>query len=80
MLPNCFPDRDEAPQYNTADATLWMFQALQDHLHARRDPDLVRDLFPILMNVIHAHAQGTRYGIRVDPPTACCGRANRERS
>jgi len=25
MLPNCFPDGGEAPAYNTADATLWMF-------------------------------------------------------
>jgi predicted glycogen debranching enzyme len=67
MLPNCFPDVGEAPQYNTADATLWMFHALDDYLQAKRDPDLVRDLFPILMSIIHAHAEGTRYGIRVDP-------------
>jgi predicted glycogen debranching enzyme len=66
MLPNCFPDAGETPQYNTADATLWMFQALDDHLAAKPDPDLVRDLFPSLMSVIHAHADGTRYGIRVD--------------
>ncbi len=67
MLPNCFPDGGEAPQYNTADATLWMFQALDDYLQAKRDPALVRELFPILMAIIHAHADGTRYGIRVDP-------------
>jgi predicted glycogen debranching enzyme len=67
MLPNCFPDAGEAPQYNTADATLWMFQALDDYLQARRDPELARELFPILMSIIHAHAAGTRYGIAVDP-------------
>ena len=67
MLPNCFPDRGEAPRYNTADATLWMFQALDDYLQARRDPDLVRELFPVLMSIIHAHLDGTRYGIGVDP-------------
>ena len=67
MLPNNFPDAGETPQYNTADATLWMFHALEEHLAARPDPDLVRDLFPSLMSVIHAHARGTRYGIRVDP-------------
>lgn len=70
MLPNCFPDGGEAPQYNTADATLWMFQALDDYLQAKRDPDLVRELFPILMTIIHAHADGTRYGIHVDPADA----------
>jgi predicted glycogen debranching enzyme len=67
MLPNCFPDGGEAPEYNTADATLWMFQALDDYLTAKRDPGLVRDMFPILMTIIHAHSDGTRYGIRVDP-------------
>ncbi len=67
MLPNCFPDRGEAPQYNTADATLWMFQALDDYLQAKRDPELVRELFPVLMSIIHAHLDGTRYGIGVDP-------------
>jgi predicted glycogen debranching enzyme len=68
MLPNCFPDAAEAPpQYNTADATLWMFQALGGYLQARRDPGLARALFPTLMAIIHAHSDGTRYGIRVDP-------------
>jgi predicted glycogen debranching enzyme len=67
MLPNCFPDDGAAPQYNTADATLWMFHALDDYLQAKRDPDLVRELFPTLMAIIHAHADGTRNGIRVDP-------------
>ncbi len=67
MLPNCFPDVGAAPQYNTADATLWMFHALDDYLQAHRDPELLRELFPILMTIIHAHAEGTRHGIGVDP-------------
>ncbi len=67
MLPNRFPDRGHAPEYNTADATLWMFQALDHYLSAKRDADLVRELFPVLMTIIHAHAEGTRYGIQVDP-------------
>ena len=28
LIPNRFPDHGEAPEYNTADATLWMFHAL----------------------------------------------------
>jgi predicted glycogen debranching enzyme len=71
MLPNCFPDAAEAPpQYNTADAALWMFQALDSYLHARGDPALARALFPTLMAIIHAHSDGTRYGICVDPADA----------
>jgi predicted glycogen debranching enzyme len=67
MLPNSFPDGGEAPQYNTADATLWMFQALDDYLKTTRDADLMRELFPTLMAVVHAHSDGTRFRIRVDP-------------
>jgi predicted glycogen debranching enzyme len=66
MLPNWFPDGGEAPRYNTADATLWMFHALDDYLQAKRDPDLGHELFTTLMAIIHAHADGTRYGIGVD--------------
>jgi predicted glycogen debranching enzyme len=66
MLPNRFPDVDEALEYNTADAALWMFQAVSGHLEAKRDPDLLHDLFPTLAAIIHAHADGTRYGIHLD--------------
>jgi predicted glycogen debranching enzyme len=66
MLPNRFPDGGEAPEYNTADATLWMFHALDDYLQAKRDAELLSDLFPVLVDIIHAHADGTRYGIHVD--------------
>ena len=71
MLPNRFPDAGGTPEYNTADAALWMFQAVSGYLEATRDPvrrppDLLRDLFPTLTSIIHAHADGTRYGIHVD--------------
>ena len=67
MLPNRFADSGESLEYNTADATLWMFHALNEHLEAKRDPELLRDLFPTLAAIVHAHVDGTRYGIQVDP-------------
>ena len=67
MLPNNFPDRGTSPEYNTADATLWLFHALHDYLGANRDPELMRELFPTLIAIIDAHLEGTRYGIGVDP-------------
>ena len=66
MLPNRFPDSGEAPEYNTVDATLWMFHALEDYHKYKRDPKLLADLFPTLVSIIHAHVKGTRYGIHVD--------------
>jgi predicted glycogen debranching enzyme len=66
MLPNRFPDGGEAPEYDTADATLWMFHALDDYLNAHPDPPLLHALFPKLMTVIRAHVDGTRHGIHMD--------------
>jgi predicted glycogen debranching enzyme len=67
MLPNRFPDRGDPPEYNTADAALWLFHALHDSLAANPDADLAGDLYPTLVAIIRAHEEGTRYGIRVDP-------------
>ncbi len=64
LLPNNFPELgQDAPGYNTVDATLWYFQAVR----AAGDPALIRDLFPVFKDIIAWHRQGTRYSIHVDP-------------
>jgi predicted glycogen debranching enzyme len=67
MLPNRFPDSGEKPEYNTADATLWYFHAIQAYLACARDDALLRDLYPVLKEIIDWHCRGTRYSIHVDP-------------
>jgi predicted glycogen debranching enzyme len=70
MLPNRFPDGGEAPEYNTVDATLWYFEAIRAYRDANgedRGTALVRDLYPVLQEIIRRHVEGTRYGIRMDP-------------
>ncbi len=66
MLPNRFPDAGETLEYNTADATLWWFQAISEHLAACADQPLLEELFPLLTESIHMHVIGTRFGIKVD--------------
>jgi len=66
MLPNRFPDQGEAPEYNTVDATLWYFHALSAYVEASGDQELLRDLFPALLEIIEWHRRGTRFGIKVD--------------
>ena len=41
MLPNRFPDAGEPPEYNTVDATLWMFHAIHEFLRYTGDYDFV---------------------------------------
>jgi len=67
MLPNRFPDGGEMPEYNTVDATLWYFEAIRAYHAATSDELLVRDLFPVLQEIIESHQRGTRYNIHVDP-------------
>ena len=37
MLPNVFPDTGDIPQYNTADASLWFFEAWRAYVDATGD-------------------------------------------
>jgi predicted glycogen debranching enzyme len=67
LIPNRFPDSGEAPEYNTADATLWMFHALARYLAMTGDQTLLKELFPVLKQIIAWHIRGTIYGIGVDP-------------
>jgi predicted glycogen debranching enzyme len=66
MLPNRFPDRGDVPEYNTVDATLWYFQAIDQYLQCTGDRSLVEALYPVLTDIIEWHVRGTRYGIRMD--------------
>jgi len=67
MIPNRFPDVGEEPEYNTVDATLWYFVAA--YLYYKRTDDkafIVKELYPIFVDIINWHIKGTRYGIQVD--------------
>jgi len=64
MLPNRFPDAGDQPEYNTVDATLWMFHAVHELLRYTHDHDFVRaNLYEPLADIIAWHERGTRYGI-----------------
>jgi predicted glycogen debranching enzyme len=67
MLPNRFPDEGETPEYNTADATLWFFEAARAYRAHTDDLEFIRkELYDVLAGIVSWHEQGTRYGIRVD--------------
>jgi predicted glycogen debranching enzyme len=67
MLPNRFPDDGDVPEYNTVDATLWYFHAIQSYLQRTKDGSLLRELYPVLKEIIDCHRRGTRFSIHVDP-------------
>ena len=67
LVPNLFPEGDSHGLYHTADATLWLFHALDRYLAATSDRALLLALLPQLVDVIERHLAGTRFGIRADP-------------
>ena len=67
MLPNMFPDAGQTPEYNTVDATLWYFEAVRQYVAATNDIHLLKELYPVLADIVDAHLRGTRYQIHADP-------------
>ncbi|HEY3593493.1 MAG TPA: amylo-alpha-1,6-glucosidase, partial [Polyangiaceae bacterium] len=67
LIPNMFPEGNNAGLYHTADATLWFFHALDRYFAYKNDPELLHHVVPLLVDIIEHHLNGTRFGIRVDP-------------
>lgn len=67
MLPNRWPDAGEAPEYNTADATLWFFEAIGALMRNTADYNVLRaNLLDTLTSIVEWHVRGTRFGIKVE--------------
>src|SRR2546430_14425109 len=67
LLPNRFPDARGAPEYNTVDATLWYVEAIRAYLAATDDAGALKELWPVLEEIVRWHREGTNYGIKEDP-------------
>jgi predicted glycogen debranching enzyme len=67
MLPNQMPLADETPLYNTVDAALWYFIAIEQYFEFTSDFTLIQELFPVLAGIIDAYWRGTRFHIHMDP-------------
>ncbi|TMA31129.1 MAG: glycogen debranching protein, partial [Deltaproteobacteria bacterium] len=69
LIPNAFPDRPgDKPEYNTVDATLWMFQAVHAYVKTSGDVRFLRgEFYPAAKEIVRWHREGTHHGIHVDP-------------
>ena len=72
MLPNRFPDRGEAPEFNSVDASLWFVIAVYDLFDAatREKIELTivdrAALEAAVDAILTGYSKGTRFGIRED--------------
>jgi len=67
LIPNLFPEGGREGLYNTADASLWFFHALDRYLAATGDRATLAQLLPVLVNIFEHHVAGTHFGIHMDP-------------
>lgn len=70
LIPNMFPDDGKKPLYNTADASLWYFYAVDQYLRYTgedSDYDFIRNkIYPALLAIIDAYQNGADYSIYMD--------------
>lgn len=65
MIPNRFPDSGGEPEYNTIDATLWLFVVLYEYYHQFNDLEFIENNFASLTDIIRHHSEGTNFSIHV---------------
>jgi len=67
LIPNMFPDAGQEPLYNTVDASMWFFFAVQKYLAYTKDYDFVKDhLYSTMRGIIGHYRDGTLFNIRMD--------------
>jgi len=70
MLPNRFPDKGSAPEYNSVDASLWYVVVVHEFLAAAKaNPALetsAETLLAAVRLILTGYSEGTRFGIRAD--------------
>lgn len=65
MLPNRFPDyENDEVEYNTIDATLWLFVSLYEYYKKFNDAALIKEHLHQLKEIIDWHIKGTRFNIK----------------
>lgn len=66
LMPNLFPEGENAPLYNTVDAALLLINDVWLYARYTGDLDWVRQAWPVLERIVRAYRSGTRFGIRMD--------------
>jgi predicted glycogen debranching enzyme len=66
LLPNLFPEGDENPMYNSADAPLLFVNAVYEYMVYSRDNGFKTEILPILESIIKYYMEGTDFHIKMD--------------
>lgn len=66
LMPNLFPEGSMEPQYNTVDAALLYIHGAYLYFLKTKDTSFIREIWPVMKEIIEWYRKGTAYGIRMD--------------
>lgn len=72
LMPNLFPEGSEKAWYNTVDASLLFINALYDYYKITTDIEFIKELYPVLEDIILWYRKGTDFGIFMDDDGLIC--------
>lgn len=66
LVPNLFPEGENAPMYNTVDAALLLIDCVWQYVQRTGDWAFVREAYPVMERILTAYQKGTHHGIHMD--------------
>lgn len=66
LVPNLFPEGDQAPMYNTVDAALLLIDSVWQYVQRTGDWDFVKEAWPVMEHIVACYRGGTHHGIGMD--------------
>jgi len=67
LIPNMFPDEGHEPAYNSVDAALWYFEAVNKYIKYTGDLDFIKKkIYCVLKEIINSYVMGTHFNIKMD--------------
>lgn len=66
LVPNLFPEGNQAPMYNTVDAALLLMDAVWQYYERTADLAFVKEAWPVMERIVTAYVRGTHHHIGMD--------------
>ncbi len=66
LMPNLFPEGENEPQYNTADAALLFIHAVYLYYLKTADTEFVAEMWKVMEEILAGYKNGTDYNIHMD--------------
>ena len=72
LMPNLFPEGSNRALYNTADASLLFINTLYEYYKITKDIDFIKEVYPVMEEIIYWYRKGTDFGIFMDEDGLIC--------